>query len=245
MSFMSCVRSDRAIFVMRAQKSQIQPSHASGSLVHFKEVPFIQQGENIAISGILLHSKLKVKTKFSMWFQRRVEKYGFEEGIDYFPNLGNQNRQGHGGDRRSTDYLLSLDMAKELAMLEENEVGKAIRRYFIAKEKELRQITHLPKEHEIFKGLKLHNINGRRMRPYRQLLAKIGYNTSSGGCSGRVARYPGHFVKMGKEQLITEEFGLHLYHQKQVYNNRQALREMQPVLPFNFGEPLKLKGGPK
>ncbi|TPG77361.1 antA/AntB antirepressor family protein [Pseudomonas arsenicoxydans] len=42
-----------------------------------------------------------------------------------------------GGDRRSTDYLLTLDMAKELAMIENSEIGRQVRRYFIEREKQL------------------------------------------------------------------------------------------------------------
>jgi hypothetical protein len=127
-------------------------------------------------------------------------------------------------------------MAKELAMLERNEVGRNIRRYFIAKEKELRGISQLPKETQLFKGVKCEKINGRKLYPYRELLGKMGYNNTSGGCGARVHKYPGHFVKMGSTWHITEEFALHLHHSKQVINNRATLKAMQPVLALNFGE---------
>lgn len=89
-----------------------------------------------------LHASLKVGRDFSNWIKGRIEEYSFVEGVDFVlfdsPNLANQ-KKGRGGDRRSIDYHLTLDMAKELAMIENNEIGRAVRRYFIQAEKELRQ----------------------------------------------------------------------------------------------------------
>lgn len=169
-----------------------------------------------------------------MWFQRRTEKYGFEKDVDFFPNLGKTSNKG---GRPEIDYLLTIDTAKEMAMLEENETGREIRRYFITKEKELRAISHLPQQPELFRGLKPQNINGRKMYPYQAIRERCGYSIRSSS-AGHRHRYPGHFILNGRTLLITSEFSLHLFRQKQVLNNRVALREMQPVLPFNFGNPL-------
>lgn len=79
-----------------------------------------------------LHAFLGVGKRFASWIQERIEEYGFVENQDFvidFPNLGNQT--GRGGDRRSKDYRLSLDMAKELSMVERNDKGREARRYFI------------------------------------------------------------------------------------------------------------------
>lgn len=80
-----------------------------------------------------LHAFLGVGKVFAAWIQERIQQYGFLENQDYvigFPNLENQ-KVGRGGDRRSKDYHLSLDMAKELAMVERNDKGRQARRYFI------------------------------------------------------------------------------------------------------------------
>ena len=68
--------------------------------------------------------------------KERIEEYGFEEGKDFSPISGKST-----GGRPSKDYRISLDMAKELAMVERNEKGRIIRRYFIECEKRLRAIA--------------------------------------------------------------------------------------------------------
>ncbi|WP_045158061.1 antA/AntB antirepressor family protein [Stutzerimonas stutzeri] len=96
-----------------------------------------------------LHSFLGVGRDFSNWIKGRIEQYGFVEGEDYSPVLGNRGAfdspnsanqtGGRGGDRRSIDYHLTLDMAKELAMVENNDQGRQVRRYFIAMERQARE----------------------------------------------------------------------------------------------------------
>lgn len=60
-----------------------------------------------------LHGWLGVKTEFRKWFGRVVEDYGFEEGESFVPSL---SRNPSGGRPRK-DYLLTLDVAKEIAMI--------------------------------------------------------------------------------------------------------------------------------
>ena len=72
-----------------------------------------------------IHQYLNVKTRFNDWIKRAIEKYDFQENIDY----SKMSRVINGGD--AIDYIVSLDMAKELSMLENNEKGKETRKYFI------------------------------------------------------------------------------------------------------------------
>lgn len=80
-----------------------------------------------------LHTYLGNARQFSDWFKQRRDQYGFKAGKDF--ELVSQNSEtkkvGRGGDRRSQDYHLSLNMAKELSMVENNDQGRAARRYFI------------------------------------------------------------------------------------------------------------------
>jgi phage anti-repressor protein len=216
------------------KQQKMQSSIQDGRLpeVH---LPIIQQGENLLIDARLLHSQLKVQSRFNDWIRNRIHEFSFESGKDFYSNFSNQRSSGKGGDRRSVDYHLTLDMAKELAMLERNEIGQSIRRYFIQKEKEARGISHLPKEAGLFKGIKPRRVNDRLMYPYREVLARCGYSTKASS-SQRKERYWMHFVKDGNVLLITQEFALHLYRQRQVMSNRAAMLASQPVLPLNFGD---------
>lgn len=92
-----------------------------------------------------LHSFLAVGKMFAAWITSRLEEYGFIENQDYIL-LSNSGKQtsGRGGHNRK-DYHLTLDTAKELAMVERNEKGRQIRRYFIECEKQLHQKSSEPK----------------------------------------------------------------------------------------------------
>lgn len=73
-----------------------------------------------------LHSNLGVGRDFSNWIKERIEKYGFVEGKDFTPNSAKSN-----GGRPSIEYLVTVSMAKELAMVENNNRGREVRQYLI------------------------------------------------------------------------------------------------------------------
>lgn len=100
----------------------------------------INNEEVNAINARELHEKLEVKTQFKDWMPRRIEEFGFEEGRD-FTVLKNEHGRNVSGKFSSKEYIISLDMAKELAMVENNEQGRRIRRYFIEVEKNARKFS--------------------------------------------------------------------------------------------------------
>ena len=87
-----------------------------------------QNGEP-RISGRELHAFLEVKTAYKDWFPRMAE-YGFTEGVDFSSNLSEST-----GGRPAIDHSMTIDMAKELCMIQRNERGKQARQYFLAVEK--------------------------------------------------------------------------------------------------------------
>lgn len=87
-----------------------------------------------------LHEKLESKRDFSNWITDRIEKYDFVENIDFTTILLKST-----GGRPRTEYALTLDTAKEIAMVENNEQGRKIRRYFIEVEKKARSMFEVPK----------------------------------------------------------------------------------------------------
>lgn len=92
-----------------------------------------------------LHEFLGSGQMFATWIKARVAEYQFAEGIDYarLTEIESGKHQGlksfFGGNNR-VDYHLSLDMAKELAMVERSDKGREVRRYFIAVERAAREL---------------------------------------------------------------------------------------------------------
>ena len=87
------------------------------------------------VSARELHEGLEVKSRFNDWIKNRINKYGFEENEDYTTLTKNLVNGG-----KETDYIITLDMAKELCMVENNELGRQYRKYFIECEKKLKQL---------------------------------------------------------------------------------------------------------
>jgi len=87
------------------------------------------------VSARDLHRFLEVSRDFSTWVKSRIEKYGFEDGVDYVLTL---TKTGERNNVVLHEYHISLDMAKELSMVENNPKGRQARRYFIQCEKKAR-----------------------------------------------------------------------------------------------------------
>ena len=94
-----------------------------------------------AVNARDLWKFLESKQDFSTWIKRRIEKYEFIEGQDYL--LHKFVEQLPSGAKHCIEDLISLDMAKELAMVENNERGRQARQYFIEVEKRYRQTGNL------------------------------------------------------------------------------------------------------
>lgn len=88
-----------------------------------------------------LHAFLEVGKVFAAWIKYRIEQYGFIEGVDY---VLTDSKTGIRQNVLQKDYHLSIDMAKELAMLENNDKGREVRRYFIECERRLKAQTPTP-----------------------------------------------------------------------------------------------------
>ena len=80
-----------------------------------------------------IHNYLQVKTRFNDWINRAITKYDFKENIDFYSFLSKTS------GRPEKEYIVTMDMAKELAMLENNPKGRETRKYFINCEKELQK----------------------------------------------------------------------------------------------------------
>lgn len=79
-----------------------------------------------AVMGRDLHAFLESKEAYTRWISRLIEKYGFVAGQDFMTKMSEST-----GGRPSENHILTLDMAKEISMVQNNDKGRQARRYFI------------------------------------------------------------------------------------------------------------------
>jgi len=105
------------------------------SIIENGLIPIYQseKGTNL-VNARELHEFLEVNSKFADWMKNRIEKYEFVENQDFITVSKNLENGG-----RAIDYVFKLEPAKEIAMVENNEKGKEIRRYFIKVEEKFKQ----------------------------------------------------------------------------------------------------------
>jgi phage anti-repressor protein len=101
-----------------------------------------------------LYRWLGVGRDFSNWIKDRIEKYDFTEDLDYFiaiakfgdglkPNKTGKIIDAKTGKVVAKEYVLSVDMAKELAMVENSDIGKKVRKYFIRVEGDFKKVMRI------------------------------------------------------------------------------------------------------
>ena len=114
----------------------------------FSEVASLCTATEDTIGGVMqlciadhrnLHTGLGVGRDHTTWIKGRISEYGFVKGRDFevFPEVG----ENSSGGRPAKVYRLSLPMAKELAMVEGNDMGKLVRRYFVWVEENARRVA--------------------------------------------------------------------------------------------------------
>lgn len=113
-----------------------------------------ENGEQL-VSGRELHEFLEVNEKYTQWFKRMVE-YGFTENVDF---IGLSEKSEKLGGRPRVDHAMTLDMAKEISMIQRTEKGKQARQYFIDVEKQYKAIQkRLPNTREAIQQLLLQGV---------------------------------------------------------------------------------------
>ncbi|MCU5561945.1 antA/AntB antirepressor family protein [Bacillus pacificus] len=117
-----------------------------------------------------LHEQMLVKKDFTTWVKERVKNYGFTENEDYYLTL---TKIGERQNVTKHEYWLTLDTGKEFAMVQNNEAGRAIRKYFIEVEKRSKQ----PKtQAELIYMLAQQNVaNEKRMIQLEQQVSTVNH----------------------------------------------------------------------
>lgn len=112
-------------------------SISMNAIVNFETNPFVEvelNGEvQLGVNARDLHEMLEVKAEFSHWIKRRINQCKFEENFDYVVFV--KKDENLKGGRPTTEYIISVDMTKHLGMMERNDKGHEIRKYYIEQEK--------------------------------------------------------------------------------------------------------------
>lgn len=197
------------------------------------------KSDTMLVDARSLHERLGVKEKFSDWMKRRISEYQLKDGIDYFRNFGNRSDDKAG--KRRYEFSLTLDTAKELAMVERTAQGRAIRQYFIEAEKELRTKRLYGQKlnfSELGKQVATARINGTMLYAAREARGALGFNTR-GSLTYWRNKFPGLIINYNGLLMASAEV-IELWILKATLNGKQeyakAVSENKPVLGKNFGQ---------
>lgn len=94
----------------------------------------------VAVSGRELHKGLEIGTQYDKWMERMIA-YGFEENIDYIIQSVKVQSQKRLRTYEQLDHIMTLDMAKEISMIQRSEIGRKIRGYFIKVERQHNELA--------------------------------------------------------------------------------------------------------
>jgi anti-repressor protein len=147
-----------------------------------------------------LHKKLNIQTRFDTWLSRRIEEYGFQEGLEFRSNLSITSKGSKGG-RPRIDYELTTIMAQELCLLDNSIIGKTIRLYL------LQDLNDSQNKHHILEALAYLVMNGRKLYDYRELQRLLGFSTKSSISNVR-RKYADQLYMQGRTAWVSEEYAL-------------------------------------
>lgn len=161
-----------------------------------------------AVMGRDLHKFLEIETPYNKWFPRMVE-YGFIAGQDFTDkNVREQDKLGR--TREVMNHIVSLDMAKEISMIQRSEKGKQARQYFIECERRAKEPAQLSPEELMARAIKVADTTikeleakTRELEPAAKswtYLAAPGGDYSVAGAAKTLSRDPN--ISIGRNKLF-------------------------------------------
>ena len=158
-----------------------------------------------AVMGRDLHAFLESKEAYTRWISRLIEKYGFVAGQDFMTKMSEST-----GGRPSENHILTLDMAKEISMVQNNDKGRQARRYFIECERRAKEPVQLSPEELMARAIKVADstikeleAKTRELEPAAKswtYLAAPGGDYSVAGAAKTVSRDPN--ISIGRNKLF-------------------------------------------
>ena len=152
-----------------------------------------------AVMGRDLHAFLEVSTRYNDWIARLIEKYGFIAGQDFYSKM---SKTPNGG-RPSENHVLTLDMAKEISMVQNNDKGRQARRYFIECERRAKEPAQLSPEELMARAIKVadHTI--------KELEAKTADQALALEAAKPKVEYYDHCVSIESDVMTVKDWGAH------------------------------------
>lgn len=131
------------------------------------------------VSGRQLHEALEVKTEYKKWFSRMTE-YGFNENEDFLKVTQKCLTSSTG--QNTTDHIIKLDMAKEIAMIQRTDKGKEVRQYFIQVEKDFNSPEKIMARALLMADKKVHKLEAQIEADRPKVLFADAVSASNSSC---------------------------------------------------------------
>lgn len=153
-----------------------------------------------AVMGRDLHTFLESKEPYTRWISRLIEKYGFVAGQDFMTKMSETSDRG---GRPKQDHILTLDMAKELSMVQNNDRGRQARQYFIECERRAKEPAELSPEELMARAIKVadHTI--------KELEAKTADQALALEAAKPKVEYYDHCVSIESDVMTVKDWGAH------------------------------------
>lgn len=198
-------------------------------------IKITEQNGQRAVNARELHQFLEVETRFNDWISRRIEEYQFIENQDFEVSL--KNKKNPNGGRPLKEYAISLDMAKELSMVERNEKGKLARLYFIEMEKKAKgnpqeAIGYQPKNKGIEK-IKRERFIVNQVKEQRFELICLIRQYMKRGDMAQVAKELGYNPSTVQDVMLGRQWNesiVKAMHQKAMRNKEQSLFDVRGMI---------------
>ena len=131
------------------------------------------------VSGRQLHEALEVKTEYKKWFSRMAE-YGFNESEDFLKVTQKCLTSSTG--QNTTDHIIKLDTAKEIAMIQRTDKGKEVRKYFIQVEKDFNSPEKIMARALLMADKKVHKLEAQIEADRPKVLFADAVSASKSSC---------------------------------------------------------------
>lgn len=139
----------------------------------------LNENQEPVVSARQLHKSLEVKTRFSQWVEQNFKI--LEEGYDFTSVVGT-TVVNNGANRKLQDYVLSLDAAKNLAMVSKTDKGKEVRKYFIQVEKDFNSPEKIMARALLMADKKVHKLEAQIEADRPKVLFADAVSASKSSC---------------------------------------------------------------